>query len=436
MNARFARFVMSVLLIILLTLAVAPSAAQEGPAPVGLRPDAPPYALHGPYWVGARDFVIDPDSERPLTLTVWYPALNPDGLPEDITYTVPEQCAIRTSFPDQTDWSITGHALAAAAPDVSAAPYPLIIYAHGSGGWRSEGAWSTEHLASMGFVVIAPDHLGSGEAPWLGPSEAIFNRPNAIRRAIEYAEQLTAADGALTGLLDATNVGIDGWSLGGSTSLALGGAKLDLAGFDALCAEHPDADPLAACPDLRDNRAQMLNLAGLTEEPEGLWPVQSDPRVQAIVSSAGVAVWYGPVGLAEVSVPTLVVYGTDDADVPPQWNAEPTYANVASARKAEVVLASGNHYLFENACGATPWMLVIGFSTLCSNPVWDMDRAHDLINHFETAFFLATLKGDAEAAAALAPDAVQFPGVTYQAQGFWWNREGQLMIRLPLLEPL
>jgi hypothetical protein len=54
----------------------------------------------------------------------------------------------------------------------------------------------------------------------------------------------------------------------------------------------------------------------------------------------------------------------------------------------------------------------------CSDSVWDMDRAHDLINHFTTAFLLATLKDDAEAAAALAPDAVSFPGITYEAQGF------------------
>jgi hypothetical protein len=46
-----------------------------------------------------------------------------------------------------------------------------------------------------------------------------------------------------------------------------------------------------------------------------------------------------------------------------------------------------------------------------------MDRAHDLINHFTTAFLLAELYQDADAA-ALAPDAVHFPSVTYEAQGF------------------
>jgi hypothetical protein len=47
-----------------------------------------------------------------------------------------------------------------------------------------------------------------------------------------------------------------------------------------------------------------------------------------------------------------------------------------------------------------------------------MDRAHDLISHFTTAFLLAELYQDADAAAALAPDGVHFPGVTYEAQGF------------------
>jgi hypothetical protein len=47
-----------------------------------------------------------------------------------------------------------------------------------------------------------------------------------------------------------------------------------------------------------------------------------------------------------------------------------------------------------------------------------MSRAHDLANHFTTAFLLATLKGDQDAAAALAANAVSFPGITYETTGF------------------
>jgi len=55
---------------------------------------------------------------------------------------------------------------------------------------------------------------------------------------------------------------------------------------------------------------------------------------------------------------------------------------------------------------------------LCADPVWDKDRAHDLLNHLITAFLLVALKDDADAGAALAPDQVVFPGITYEAQGF------------------
>lgn len=58
-----------------------------------------------------------------------------------------------------------------------------------------------------------------------------------------------------------------------------------------------------------------------------------------------------------------------------------------------------------------------GWFGACADPVWNVDRAHDLTNHFTTAFLLAQLYGDAEARAALAPDNVQFPGITYEAQG-------------------
>ena len=68
-------------------------------------------------------------------------------------------------------------------------------------------------------------------------------------------------------------------------------------------------------------------------------------------------------------------------------------------------------------CDATPWLIEMGLAFICSDPVWDMDRAHDLINHFTTAFLLATLKDDAEAAAARVGCRC-LPGITYEAQGF------------------
>lgn len=77
------------LLIALLLSACQPIHPQEkllAPEPVGLRPDAPEYAKHGPFWVGYKALVIGEGTDRPLEAGLWYPALNPKGLKEEITY--------------------------------------------------------------------------------------------------------------------------------------------------------------------------------------------------------------------------------------------------------------------------------------------------------------------------------------------------------------
>ena len=142
---------------LLLSLA-APLTAQEAtpeptPEAVGLRPDTPTYAQHGPYWVGTREFVIQPDSERPLPTTVWYPALNPQGLPEATTYSY-------QNFATITGFTEPGYALANAASDPRGGPYPLVIISHGAVGYRYDFAYLAEHLASYGFVTMTIDHTG------------------------------------------------------------------------------------------------------------------------------------------------------------------------------------------------------------------------------------------------------------------------------------
>lgn len=58
-------------LVVALALVMLPSAqAQEGPPHVGQRPDAPPYALHGPYWVGTQTLEMDAGTADALRFTV------------------------------------------------------------------------------------------------------------------------------------------------------------------------------------------------------------------------------------------------------------------------------------------------------------------------------------------------------------------------------
>ena len=81
------------------------------------------------------------------------------------------------------------------------------------------------------------------------------------------------------------------------------------------------------------------------------------------------------------------------------------------------MLANADHMVFFNQCRDTPWMVPDVFWA-CADAVWDMDRAHDLIDHLATAFLLAELKGDADAAKALAPENVAFPGIQYETTAY------------------
>jgi predicted dienelactone hydrolase len=113
----------------------------------------------------------------------------------------------------------------------------------------------------------------------------------------------------------------------------------------------------------------------------------------------------------------MVIVGSKDQATPPERDSYPIYQAVSSPQKALVVFENAGHYIFVERC--VPALIALGRFEQCSDSVWDMQRAHDLINHLATAFFLHTLKGDPAARAALDPSAVQFIGITYRRDGAW-----------------
>src|ERR1041384_5814495 len=50
------------------------------------------------------------------------------------------------------------HAAGVRAAPLRAGRWPLVLCSHGNGGSRHQNAFQTEHLASHGYVVTAPDH--------------------------------------------------------------------------------------------------------------------------------------------------------------------------------------------------------------------------------------------------------------------------------------
>lgn len=409
------------------------------------RPDAPQYAQRGPYAVGTREVSIAAGQgigqDQPLTATLWYPALNPDGVEEAVDYRV-------------MALTVPGRAILDAAPDADNGPYPLVVFSHGNGGLRYNSLWFTEHLASHGFVVIAADHPGNtiwealqGEAVIeRNMLASLATRPFDVLREIAFMESL-AADDPLAGLVDLDRIAITGHSFGGFTALSVGGARLDFAGLAEWCADptdfppppdgipardlspdalavlqaqtcmhaQPDGTPLNGPIDLTridDMANRVAAFRGLDAAPDGLWPATTDPRVRAVVAMApGLSRVFGAEGLEALDVSTLVLVGSADIATVPESEAYSIYHYISSTDKALAVFENAGHTVFIDACSDV--MMNMGLFWACSDAVWDMARVHDLSNHMATAFLLSVLYDDTDAAAALAPELVDFMGVYY-----------------------
>jgi predicted dienelactone hydrolase len=397
------------------------------------RPDAPSYALPGPHSVGTRELTLD--GARPLSITAWYPALNPDAAPVEITY----QLGLL---------GLPGAALAEAAPDLGAGPYPLVVFSHGWGLSRLLYTDLLEHVAGHGFVVLAVEHSGNSILDALLGTEGLIAetpaqfalRPGDLLRVVEAAEGFNAPDGPLAGIIDTERTAVMGHSFGGYTALSAAGARLDFAALRAWCdanaggplnaypdvAVHPpdsrDFDGTAGVCFLREAEAEIARLRGLDAPPDGLWPLVGEAVAGQIDAVVALSPWagplFGPEGADALNIPALVVVGSADQVTIPERDALPIYAGLGSDEKALFTLENANHFVYLDECA--PALRQFGQFFVCSDEVWDMARAHDLIFHAVTAFLRAELYSDDEAEAALTPQSMAFVGTrfeTRQSQG-------------------
>jgi predicted dienelactone hydrolase len=374
--------------------------------------------VRGPFAVGYRLLISGEGTARPLDLSVWYPALNPMGAPEEVRYDF--------KFKDNAGWApatppvVYGHALLDAAVDGSQGTYPLVILSHGFSQSAPGMSATAEHYASYGFIVLAPEHTERFDFEWNDLWKSSIDRPLDVKQTLDFAEALTAPGGEMAGFIDMNHVAVVGHSYGGYTALAAAGAQYDLAAYNARCAQIPADDPLTfLCTPLVPKEADMAARAGLDPMPEGLWPSFGDPRVTAIIPMAGDSYLFDKAGLAKITVPMMAMGATADTATPYEWGAKPAYDYASSARKTLVTFIGAEHTIFVTPCAAQPWLRehpAYGF--FCLDPVWDKDRALDLVHHFSTAFLLAELKGDTEAAKALASDQVMLPGIQYETTAY------------------
>lgn len=220
---------------------------------------------------------------------------------------------------------------------------PLVVISHGLGGDRTTFAYLAEHLASHGFAVAVVEHPGSnasqlsalltGQAMEAVEAADLIRRPLAIQALLDELETMALRDSALRNRIDFKRVGVLGQSLGGYTSLALAGATVNEATLAEACPPHIDQLNLS-----------LLLQCSVLLAPQPL-PMLQDDRIQAAIAINPLnSQVFGPTGLANITVPTLMISGTADTVTPALAEQIRPFTWLSSAERYLVLLEGGTHF--------------------------------------------------------------------------------------------
>lgn len=173
------------------------------------------YAERGPHQVGTRTLALD-DGRR---VVVWYPAADSARSAPAETFDIASLLspALQAQIPAELrpQYEIDAHP---GAEPADGGPFPVILFSHGFAGFPEQSADLTTHLASWGFVVIAPDHVERSLSGLLGTaSQGVPAKedPAVLSASLDAAvADAKADDSPLHGLLDTDEVGVAGHSAG------------------------------------------------------------------------------------------------------------------------------------------------------------------------------------------------------------------------------
>ena len=359
-----------------------------------IRPDAPELSARGPYAIGVQTLELsNPDQldlvntsgdtipryDRPLTLEVWYPgSLSVDQSPGE-TYKVITRDGL-------LEVDIFGLALRNAAPDLSGAPYPLIILSHGYPGNRFLMSHLGENLATKGYVVASIDHTDSTYSDQSVFASTLLNRSLDQLFVLEQmANQNEKENGFLKGMVNTNQTGIIGYSMGGFGAVNVAGG-----GYTEASVAYGFSPPAGAL---------AIRQAGNESFEKSF-----DPRVKAIIAIApwGMnAGFWDADGLLGVKVPIMFMAGDAD-DIAGYENGAKALFNLSiNAERYLLSFENANH----NAAAPIPapletWQASENLDFIpaehYNDPVWDSVRMNNIAQHFATAFFGNYLKKDGE----------------------------------------
>lgn len=273
--------------------------------------------------VGRAEFQVAAVKGKPGFLTrLWYPAAS--GAPQWIGKNLVHQ----------------GYRAVPDAEPLAAAPAPLIVMNHGSGGSGEGMAWLGVELARQGAIVIAADHPGSsGGDPERPELLQIWRQPQEVSQMLDA---LLASPWRRR--IDAKRIAVVGFSLGGTAALSLAGGRLDFQRFPRFCERHDDG----ACRAFRSKFAS-LDAAFFERANADL----KEPRIRAAVAiAAGLTESLTEASLRALKTPVLVISGERDGQLPPATHVKPIVGWLP-AHSRYVEIQEAWHFSFLPLCAPT-----------------------------------------------------------------------------------
>jgi predicted dienelactone hydrolase len=315
------------------------------------------------------------------------------------------------------------------APASEEGPFPVVIYSHGFGGYRQVATFYTSHLASWGFVVASTDHVERGlVAQATGQVQQTAGRDlEDVANTLSALDTANTADGSqLAGAVDLDHVGITGHSAGASTAVraALALAEIDayisVSGGPAVDVSGDDVGTrFASVADLAPGSYEVTVAAvegdQVTASVDG-GELQTVPRSAltltvdegsitfAVAETATIVPGTVVVTYAVPEQPALVVTAEDDGVVPAARSIA-LYEGLGP-QKWFVEVALAGHNSFTDTCpeilargGLEALRPLIGrlvdlAQDGCTPGVADPLLVQDVLDHYSTAFFLQTLRGE------------------------------------------
>jgi alpha-beta hydrolase superfamily lysophospholipase len=174
----------------------------------------------GPWAVGVRTAQVGK-----LTAEVWYPATpGSDAGKQGKVYDLREwlPTSEKAKIPDADNPWQRSHSFADLPLDADHGPYPVVIFVHGTAGFRTQSLEHMEHWASRGFVVLAADHPGLFLGDLLDFDTAERDLDGDLNALVSAAKQASGDLAFLNGRADTARVAMAGHSAGGGAVQARG----------------------------------------------------------------------------------------------------------------------------------------------------------------------------------------------------------------------